>query len=278
MGRRGVGVASGAWRRSTTWNPARSNIDSGPVVDVGRGRPRRRRPRRPDRPPAVVAPWSRAKVTAASSNPLATPWPRDRRPTTKHTIDHTGVSSSGGEDLGEGQPLVVLARPDADPPDGFARVVVGDEPGRPAVAGVVVRGALQDGPVLRRGRVGPVAAADPEVGAPAPLRVAALLEERGKVGQAIRGQRLDVERHGHASRHGQRLRNLHGGPVDVGTGPAGTGRSGVADGMCIGRVTNRALPPTLVERGAVTPSRASRRWSASSSALRVPDVGAVPPR
>ena len=47
----------------------------------------------------VVAPFACAYATAPSSNAPATPCPRARRPTTKHTIDHTGRSSTGASSL-----------------------------------------------------------------------------------------------------------------------------------------------------------------------------------
>ena len=56
-----------------------------------------------------------------------------RRETTKQTIDQTGMSSSGARTFEDGEPLVVLARREADPADG-AVVPIRDEPGRQVFA------------------------------------------------------------------------------------------------------------------------------------------------
>ena len=184
-------------RRRRVPLPALDDLEAGSlehreraVVGVGRGHPSGRW-HRPDRPRA-----SSRRGLGRSRWPLQA-WPRrrpDRGPcatTTKHTIDQTGVSSTGREDLRMAQPLVVLARREAHPADGAA-VAVADEAGRQRSLGEVLDGALRRA-VLGRRRIGPVAAAEPEVDAPAPLRVAALLEQRRQVGQAIGRERADVD-------------------------------------------------------------------------------------
>ena len=77
-----------------------------------------------------------------------------------------------------GQPLVILARADADPADGLA-AAIGDETGRRLDRARERR----SGPARfsRRRRVRPVQATDAEERAPAPFRVAALIEQGGEV-------------------------------------------------------------------------------------------------
>ena len=180
-----------ARRRSTTLKPARLNIRSvpwyaladgtrSPVGHVDRVRLEHRR--------TVVARVvdRRREQLAGDALPARLP-PDDEthdRPD-RHLVERR-------EDLGIGQPLVVLARAEAHPADDRA-VVVRDEPRR--VVPPPRRGPEQLA-VLGRGRVRPVAAAHPEVRAPAPLRVATLVEQRRQVADAFRGERLDLERHG----------------------------------------------------------------------------------
>ena len=84
-----------------------------------------------------------------------------------------------GEDLRGGEALVVLARREADPADG-AVVPVGDE----ARSELSLGERLQLGAIAGSRRIRPVATTEPKIGAPAPLRVAAFLEQRGEVGEA----------------------------------------------------------------------------------------------
>ena len=78
--------------------------------------------------------------------------------------------------------------PEAHPADD-AIAVVREQAGRRIVAGA----RLQLGAVRLAGRVRPVATPDAEVRAPAPLRVAALLEQGREIAEALRAQREDLE-------------------------------------------------------------------------------------
>ena len=92
------------------------------------------------------------------------------------------------------QSLVVLARADADPADGLL-AVVSDQARRAALLRVLDGSGLHDLAMARLAAAREVEATDPEVRAPAPLGVAALLEELGQVGKAVRGEGPDVEGH-----------------------------------------------------------------------------------
>ena len=137
----------------------------------------------------IVAPSLLAQAIAPSRSAFATPRPRAVRETTKQTIDQTGLSSIGARSFGVGQALVGRSRREAHPADGAA-VLVADQTRRRPIAGQR-RESLA---VAVGARVRPVEAADPVELAPAPLGVAALLEERGQVGPAIRRQRVDRDR------------------------------------------------------------------------------------
>ena len=159
--------------------------------------------RRTCRPGMPRASWRHAPVRTRWPRPAAAcamPRPRWRRATTKQTIDQTGVSSTGARDPGVGEPLVALAWTQADPADqGVA--LVGDETGRRRVVGE----ALEDRAVGGRRRVGEAEVADPVERAPAPLRVAAGVEQGREVGDPPAGERQDREVVGWRVRHrGQR--------------------------------------------------------------------------
>src|SRR3954447_9079828 len=118
------------------------------------------------------------------------------------TTDHEahdrpdGFVVEGLQDRRMGEPLVVLPWPDADPADRLVPVVR-DEPRCAILGGRRVRRSLHGGPMALLAALREVEAADPEVGAPAPFRVAALLEEGGEVGEAFGRQWPDIEGCGH---------------------------------------------------------------------------------
>ena len=97
-----------------------------------------------------------------------------------------------GEDSRVLQPLVVLARAEADPTDRLA-VAIGDQPGRTAGRGGGIHGPLEHPPIRRSGCALEVDVADAEERAPAPLRVATLPEQRGEIREPLWRERLDVE-------------------------------------------------------------------------------------
>ena len=106
--------------------------------------------------------------------------------------DRGGVDR--GQDLGVGQPLVVLAGSEADPPDDRP-ALVRNEARRMTGASALPGGRREELTVLAGRRIRPIPAASAEVGAPAPARVAALVEQGREVGDAVRRQRPDVEGH-----------------------------------------------------------------------------------
>ena len=92
------------------------------------------------------------------------------------------------------EPLVVVARADADPADRLA-VAVGDETRVAALGSGGIHGALQDAAVALGRSAREVDAPEAVVGARAPLGVAALVEQAGEIGQALARQREDLQGH-----------------------------------------------------------------------------------
>ena len=117
------------------------------------------------------------------------PCPRRLRPTTKQTIDQTGVSSTGASTLEKASRSKSSRGPRLTQPTS-SLAVVGDEPGRRVVVGGE---SFELAPIRRGRRVGPVPSPEPEVGAPAPLRVAARLEQGREVGDPTLGERQDPQ-------------------------------------------------------------------------------------
>jgi hypothetical protein len=99
------------------------------------------------------------------------------------------------------QPLVVVARTEADPADGLA-VPVGDQARGATLGRGGHRGAFQDRTVAHCGGGPEVDAANPIERAPAPFRVAPLPEQTSQIRQALGGQGQDLQvgrgRIGHA--------------------------------------------------------------------------------
>jgi len=91
-----------------------------------------------------------------------------------------------------GEPLVILTRADADPADRLVAVVPDEARGTVFLSGRVCRGLHRRAMALLTA-LREVKAADPEVRAPAPLRVTALLEEGGQVRKAFGRQGPNVE-------------------------------------------------------------------------------------
>ena len=206
-----------------------------------RGRAPARPPCRPDRPRAGSRHGSRV-LDGGVEHRARDPVP-SRGLGHHETDDRPGRALvDRGEDPGRLEPLVRRARAQAHPADDAVAVV------REQTGGRVITGAgRQLGAVGRGGRVRPVPAADAEVGAPAPLGVAALLEQRGEVAEAVRasagrsrGQALrpspDGSR-GPAERCQVRLDQGSGVGVGVGSGVG----SGVGVGGGFRRRVGRGL-------------------------------------
>ena len=197
MGR--TGLVAFHWRRSTTVKPARSNIACVPTV--GRSLLATRSPvgtlvqrvslqrRRAVGPGVLDRRLEERRCDALAADGAARP--RSRRST------RPGRSSSGAGACRGGEPLVVLARREAHPTDGTV-VPVRDEPG----SQLALCERLQLGAIAGSRRIRPVATLEPEIGAPAPLRVAAFVEQFREVCEAIRSERLDAggDRFGHRGR------------------------------------------------------------------------------
>ena len=186
-------LAAFSWRRSTTLNPARSNIAERALVGVRRGialasrdldrvRLEHRRAvvaRVVDRPRRAARRRHPGHATSARRRSTRSTRPACRRPGAS-TLEKRGARSRHAD----------RCSPSPRPsPRRTPRVLVRDPRSPRGVSKELAR--LSAGVDVR-----PVAAADAEVRAPAPLRVAALLEQGREVGDALRGQRLDIERHG----------------------------------------------------------------------------------
>ena len=123
---------------------------------------------------------------------LPTPCRRARRATTKQTIDQTGDVVEARPDARSLEVLEVLARPEADPADGRTVRGKGDQARRQCVVGLRLEARPVDG---LTSLVVPAEAARPPELAPAPGRIAALLEQCGERRPGLAGQRPDVEVH-----------------------------------------------------------------------------------
>ena len=179
-----TGVDPFHWRRSMTLKPARSNIGSvpwkafaagtRPAVGVDRVGLEGRR--------AVASRVVDGSDEEGGGHPLTSNPARDDEADDRPD----GRVVDRREHLRIREAPVVLARCQADPTHRPV-IAVGDEARREVFLGE----RLQRGAVAGRRGVGPVAAAEAEERAPAPLRIAAFLEERRQVGELIGGERLD---------------------------------------------------------------------------------------